>query len=315
MTPDAVLTPETLQAICTAHGLGTIERLTQPEQGNINRCLIVNDAYVLRFDVLDWGGQNRYVGEKWACDLLRETDVPVPQVLALDTSKRLVPYDYLIMTKMPGQPISTSAAALTPEQRQAIGYAAGQYLATMHSHTFDQFGLLYHLVAGTPNPDWAAYVADHYRYYRGQVQALSILSDEVFARLDALLLRMKPLFDAVRQGVLIHGDYHFLNLLQQDGKLSAVLDFDWASSGDPSWDFRIDDAIEEELPGSRDAFYAGYTSRRPLPDGHWERVAFYRIGLYLDLLEMAAHDPDEIALITAQLLHELDWLEARLPSP
>lgn len=312
MTPDAVLTPEALQAICTAHGLGNIERLTQPEQGNINRCLIVNDAYVLRFDVLDWGGQNRYAGEKWACDLLRDTDVPVPRVLALDTSKRLVPYDTLIMTKMPGEPVSTSAATLTPGQRHAIGYSAGQCLATMHSHTFDQFGLLYHLVAGTPNPDWAAYVADHYRYYRGQVQALGILPAEVFARLDALIMRMQPLFDSVRQGVLIHGDYHFLNLLQQDGRLSAVLDFDWASSGDPSWDFRIDHEIEAEVPGSRDAFYAGYTSRRPLPDGHWERVAFYRIGLYLDFLEMSAYDPNEIAEHTAQLLHEVEWLEARV---
>ena len=58
------LSPETLQAICTAHGLGKIESLVQPVQGNINRCLLVNDAYVLRFDVLDWGGANRYIGEK-----------------------------------------------------------------------------------------------------------------------------------------------------------------------------------------------------------------------------------------------------------
>src|SRR5215211_6653833 len=157
MTPDAHLSPEILQAICFAHGLGKIERLVQPVQGNINRCLIVNDAYVLRFDVLDWGGANRYTGEKWAYDLLRESDVPVPQVLALDTSKRLAPYDYVILTKMLGQPISTSNAELSPESRYAIGYAAGQYLATMHSHSFAQFGLLYHLVAGTPSPNWAAY--------------------------------------------------------------------------------------------------------------------------------------------------------------
>ena len=110
---------------------------------------------------------------------------------------------------------------------------------------------------------------------------------------------------------LIHGDYHFLNLLQQDGRLSAVLDFDFASSGDPSWDFRIDWQIESEVPGSRAAFYAGYTSRRPLPDRHWERVAFYRIGLYLDFLEGRA-GRNEIARIMPLLLHEMDWLEARL---
>ena len=58
--------------------------------------------------------------------------------------------------------------------------------------------------------------------------------------------------------------------------------------------------------------YAGYTSRRPLPSGHWERVSLYRIGLYLDYLEAAAQDKSEIAQIMAQLLHEMDWLEKRV---
>jgi aminoglycoside phosphotransferase (APT) family kinase protein len=306
------LSPEALQAICTVHGLGKIERLVEPAQGNINRCLLVNDAYVLRFDVLDWGGANRYAGEKWAYEILGATDVPVSRVLALDITKSLVPYDYLILTKMPGQTISTSTADLPLADRYAIGYSAGQHLATIHSHTFDQFGLFYNILAGTPQPDWPAYVADHYRYYRGQVQALGILSAGVLERIDALMARMQPLFAAVQQGVFIHGDYHFLNMLQHDGSLSAVLDFDWASSGDPSWDFRIDDSIESEVPGSREAFYAGYTSRRALPDGHWERVSFYRIGLYLDFLEGAAQDENEIALLMPLLLHEMDWLEAHL---
>jgi aminoglycoside phosphotransferase (APT) family kinase protein len=306
------ITPEIVQIICTAHGLGKVESLVQPAQGNINHCLLVNDAYVLRFDVLDWGGANRYAGEKWAYELLSESDVPVSRVLALDTSKRLVPYDYLILTKMPGQTISTSTADLPFASRYAIGYSAGQYLATMHSNVFPQFGLLHNILAGTPQPDWTAYVAEHFRYYQGQVQALGILSADVLGRIDALMARMQPLLSAVQQGVFIHGDYHFLNMLQQDGRLSAVLDFDWASSGDSSWDFRIDNSIESEVPGSREAFYAGYTSRRALPDGHWERVSFYRIGLYLDLLEMAAEDENEIALLMPLLMHEMDWLEAHL---
>ena len=103
MTPP--LSPEILQAICTAHGLGKIDRLVQPAQGNINLCLLINDAYVLRFDVLDWGGANRYAGEKWAYEMLSGSDVPVSRVLALDTTRHLSPYDYLILTKMPGETV------------------------------------------------------------------------------------------------------------------------------------------------------------------------------------------------------------------
>ena len=73
MTRDP-LSPEVLQAIWKAHGLGKIEHLVQPSQGNINRCWIANDAQVIRFDVLDWGGINRYAGEKWAYETLRGSE-------------------------------------------------------------------------------------------------------------------------------------------------------------------------------------------------------------------------------------------------
>src|SRR5687768_4390542 len=193
------LSPEMLQAICTAHGLGKIESLVQPSQGNINRCFVVNDAYVLRFDVLDWGGANRYIGEKWAYELLGATDVPVSRVVALDTSKSLAPYDVIILTKMPGQSISPSAADLPHASRYAIGYSAGQHLATIHSNVFDQFGLLYNIIAGTPQPDWPAYVADFFRYYQGQVKALGVVSDDILSRIDTLLIRMQPLLAEVQQ--------------------------------------------------------------------------------------------------------------------
>ena len=104
------LSPEVLQAIWHAHGLGKIEQLVQPQEGAVNRCWIVNDAHVIRFDVIEWGGINRYAGEKRAYDTLRGSDVPVPQVLALDASKRLAPYDYLIMTKLPGKTVTESMA-------------------------------------------------------------------------------------------------------------------------------------------------------------------------------------------------------------
>lgn len=312
MTAD-LLTPERLQAICNAHGLGPIEHLSQPSQGNINRCWIVNGAHVIRFDVLDWGGMNRYAGEKWAYDLLRFHDIPLPRVLALDASGRHVPFHYLIMTCMPGETVSRSLTRLSAARQQHIAFEAGAYLATMHRHTFHQFGLLYEIAAGVPKRDWVAYIADFYADYCGQVRALGLLPEAVLARIQTVQERLRPLFDAVRTGHFVHGDYHFSNLLQQDGRISGVVDFDWAMSGDPSWDFRIDDQLEDAAPGSREAFYAGYTSRGRLPDQHFERVAFYRIGLYLDYLAtFAPDDPGEIDRTLPRLLRELDWLENRL---
>lgn len=304
----------TLQAIWNAHGLGQIHTITQPARGMVNRCFLVDDAYVIRFDVLDdddWPGMVRYAGEKWAYDTLRGSDLPVPQVVALDSSKSLAPNDYLIITRLPGQTVSETRRDLTPQTLDHIGYVAGQHLATIHNHQFDGFGYLFKLAGGAGNPDWAAFVGDFYADYGGQVRRGGWLPEAVLDRIDAVRLKMQPLFALVRQGHFVHGDYHFANMLGQDGNLTGLLDFEWAISGDPAWDFRIDDQLAEYAPGVRAAFYAGYTSLRPLTDHHAERVAFYKLGLYLDYLTFL---PDEREDTVRELMTELEWLEANLPT-
>ncbi len=308
------LTLDTLQSIWDFHDMGHIEQLVQPSGGAVNRLWIVNDAYVIRFDVIEWqGGISRYTGEKWAYEMLSSTDVPVPQVIALDTRKTLAPYDYLIMTKLPGKTISASLPDLTMEAQHGLAYAAGQHLAALHSYELDQFGLLFEIFAGTNSPDWTAFVNNFYEDYGQQCVTMGVVSADIWARIQAVMVKMQPLFASVQRGRLVHGDYHLSNLLQQDGRLTGILDFEWATSGDASWDFRIDDQLEGNSPGSREAFYAGYISRRPLPEQHRERVSFYRIGLYLDYLAtFSPLDENEAATTLPVLIHELNWLEMQL---
>ncbi|MEP7288069.1 MAG: phosphotransferase [Chloroflexota bacterium] len=307
------LSPEILQAIWNVYGLGKIKQLIQPSRGMVNRCWIINDTHVIRFDVLEWGGINRYTGEKWAYDTLYGSTVPVPQAVALDASKALAPYDYLILTKLPGKTVIESIAELTAEAQHKIAYTAGEYLAILHSHACDSFGLLFEIAAGIHKPNWAAYVVDFYADYGRQAQDMGVLPDGVLAQIQVLMEKMQPLFATVQQGYFVHGDYHFSNLLQQDGQITGVIDFEWALSGDLAWDFRIDDQLEAASLGSKKAFYDGYTNRRMLPDHHWERVAFYRIGLYLDYLAtFSPQDDGEIDRTLPLLLNELKWLEAHL---
>ncbi|MEO8609989.1 MAG: aminoglycoside phosphotransferase family protein [Chloroflexota bacterium] len=309
------ITPEIVQAIWDKHNLGKIETIERPSRGIVNHTSIVNDAYVIRFDVLedyDWPGISRYASEKWAYETLRGSDVPVPDVIAYDASKTLAPYDYLILSKLPGKTVHDSLVDLTAKAQHTIAYRAGEYLATIHSYAYpsDGFGLLFNVAAGVRMADWAAYVAYFFQDYIGQVRKLGLLPEAIFVRIEAVRAKMGSLLALVQQGQLVHGDYHFSNMLQQNGEISGVIDFEWAQSGDPSWDFRIDDDLETSSPGSSDAFYAGYISRRALPDHHAERVALYRVGLYLDYLTF--EDDSEHDLTRGLLLKELVWLEARL---
>jgi aminoglycoside phosphotransferase (APT) family kinase protein len=310
------ITPATLQALWNAHGLGQIQTISQPSRGVVNRCFIINESHVIRFDVLDdWGGINRYAGEKWAYATLRDSPIPVPEVVALDSSKSLAPYDYLILTKVPGRAVIDSWPDLSPEERSHIAYTAGVYLATIHGYQFDGFNLLFELAAGKSEANWAGYIADFYDTYGGNARDNGALPAETLERMERVIHRMQPLLATVARGTFVHGDYHFENVLQADGVITGVIDFEWALCGDPAWDFRIDEQLEETCPGSRDAFYAGYTSRHPLTDHHAERVAFYKLLMYLDYLVNCQYEGNqsEYDITLHRLMKQLDWLENHLP--
>lgn len=303
-----------LQTIWSAHGLGKIEQWVKPKQGNVNLCLIVNDKHVIRFDLLDdWGGINRFAGEQRAYETLVETNLPVPKVLVLDNSKQLAPHDYLIMTKLEGKTITESDADLDTDSKLKIAFSAGEHLATIHSFSLDNYGLLFEIAAAINKPRWVDYVTDFCQGYGKEALDFGTISPELLNRVYAVMEKMQPLLNTVNQGRFVHGDYNISNILQNNGQITGIIDFEWALSGDPSWDFRIDNQFEVEIEGGKGAFYAGYTQHRELPDSHWQRVSFYRIGLYLDYLAtFAPNDPEELSEATAAMLEELDWLEPQL---
>jgi aminoglycoside phosphotransferase (APT) family kinase protein len=109
-----------------------------------------------------------------------------------------------------------------------------------------------------------------------------VLTSSDYDRLLAVFAAHKPLFDQVTVPHLVHWDYHFENILQQDGHISGILDFEWALCGDPTLDLRQERQWEETCPGSRDFVYAGYTAHRALAPDHALRVKLYTMLQNLD---------------------------------
>ncbi len=107
---------ERLQCIWEAYGLGSIQTITRLATGSINYCLIVNNAYVIPFDITG-KIESRFQSEALAYHYLRDSGVPVPQVVALDQSKELVPYEYLITTRLYGTPVIDGWSSLSARER------------------------------------------------------------------------------------------------------------------------------------------------------------------------------------------------------
>lgn len=310
---DEFLTLLTIQQIWDAHHLGQVENIAKPKRGWANKVLFVNESHVIRFDVVDSQGPSRWESERIAYDLLRADGIPVPTIVTLDTSKTIVPYYYLIVNRLPGTPVIDSWLTLDDQQRQRVAHRAGEILATIHDHTFPRFGNLWDLATGG-HPTWAGHIHAYYQEYYELALAHNALTPAWLARLAKIVEKFQPLLDTVTRAAFVHWDYHFENILQQDGEVTGILDFEWAIAGDPSWDFKQDVQWAETCPGSNAPLYAGYQTRRRLPEYHEVRATFYSLLSYLDAVGLAKanqvqHEYDQAM---PYFLRQLTWLEANL---
>lgn len=300
MSVSADISDALLQRIWDKHLLGEIRAIATPERGVINACRIVNDAYVIRFDTLDYADLIRYKGERIAYELLRGSGVPVPDVIALDSTKTLAPYCYLILTKLDGTPIIDAWHELSLEERGRVARAAGKCLALIHECRFDGFGVVKTAKMGNL-PRWYDYVRETLDGDTEEAIALGLIDKGMAEKLKVILTAHRSVLEIGTRGRLVHGDYQFENLLQRDADLTGVIDFEWMRSGDPAWDFRLEDLWEDTCPGSRTLVYEGYANCRMLTEDHNLRVQLYKMLLYLnDLLFYGDDQPDPVAYRRSQ---------------
>jgi aminoglycoside phosphotransferase (APT) family kinase protein len=297
-----------LEHIWAAHGLGSVHSSDWAGVGVNNPAFVINNTHVIRFDGLINEGLSRFHGEQSAYDHLRQVGIPCPQVIAIDDSKSLVPYDYMIMTKAEGAPLLDSWPSLTPDQQRDVAFEAGYLLARMHTVRLPQFGRLY----GTERvfDSWYAHIRDVFERYGQEALDAQLLPQALYDRIHAILVAHRSIFESVRQPHLVHWDYHLGNLLQREGKITAVLDLEWALGGDPTHDFNRRSEWEEQCPGSMAWVYDGYTSLMPLHRSHETRVALYEMLWFLDCA-LDAPNVTEANMMLMRMVDRLDWLEEK----
>src|SRR5437660_10868338 len=98
------ISSEQIAAIWQAYELGAVQTLAVPRRGCSSACFLVNENRVVRFQVTELP-QHKFRTEKIAYDLLRAGPLPVPEVLVLDESRTLLPYAFLITTRLPGETV------------------------------------------------------------------------------------------------------------------------------------------------------------------------------------------------------------------
>lgn len=279
---------EAIAALLERHNLGSLHSIAQLEGGTVSQMLRVNNDLVLRLNGPD-PQLPRLAWERHIYDRLRSADVPVPDVVALDTKRDLLPFDALLMRYVDGVNGAAVWASLDAEAKTRVSEELGRICAASHMLRWPVYGRLVGVAADeTRSERWADVITRKVVDVCRRVADRDLLPPPVLDALVTMFNDGDSLYAGASSPTLVHTDLWLGNvLLRQDHghwMIAAVVDWEWAMVADDAWEFATMWRDTEPWPLA-EAFMQGYRERRPLPPDWRVRQRLYRL---LDTLERVA---------------------------
>lgn len=269
------------------HSCNSIQSVEPLHTGVTNRTSLVklrdDTRYILR--EYEWpyatdDDLHRVEKELYLHDLLRKHGVPVPAIVAHhdDESGRAV-----LMEFKPGQLLGNVVGTLTDEQQDQAWRAVGAAFRKVHSIQLPDHCA--GLIVGERIQPFDEGTWGDFHYHQAVRHAESLLKRKPELRFDLasmkrVLKQAVPLLNE-RPSILLHNDPHPWNVLvhKVDGqwRCSAWLDWEYAWSGDPTWDLaRLEIFRLKPIGPTPAAFYEGYGNAPKDPE--W---TIYELSIYL----------------------------------
>jgi fructosamine-3-kinase len=213
------------------------------------------------------------------------TTIPMPEILAVNSSYQTWPWRYLIKTYIPGQEWAVVRHQMDKEDLSHAYRQIGDAVAQLHTIQFSGFGEL-----GNDGR-----VLNDGQFLEALVKRaqLSIQSAQLQDLFFSVLNNHSPLFSDIHQACLCHEDLHQHNILfhHRQGKwqLATILDFDKAWAGV----HEIDLARMEFWKGmTGEEFWEVYQNIHPIEAGYAERRPIYQL---LWCFEFARSTPEHLS--------------------
>lgn len=209
--------------------------------------------------------------------ILSRTTIPVAQIIAADFSRTHLDRDYLLMTALPGIPLS-DAVSLNAHQREQVFYQVGCYLRQLHQLTaanslgIEHYGYLGIHQPMQPQPTWAEAFRVMWNLLLDDVVASGCYTASDRKLMSDLLEQHIAHFDYSESPRLLHMDIWSQNILVDfSGNVTGLVDFDRALWGDPE----IEEAVLDYCVISKPAFWQGYGIERQKSNSSRIRQQFY----------------------------------------
>lgn len=282
--PSFELSLEKVEWILEQAKLGQLKSIKVIKKGVVNPMYEINNRYIFRIHKRE-PHLLKLEKEAEVYDRIHTSGVhvPVPHILVLDTSKTLIPHNYLLMNKTKGTDLDEVWKRLSQKKRKEISFHLGKTIAELHKIHFRYFG-------GIVQPEkrystWDAYIHEKLQGYIRNHRGYGDIPVHLLAGIERFYKKTRPLLKAVKQPVLLHGDWHRENIKIHHDRISGIFDFEWAFAGHNEFDFKniMPQSKREKL--LQEEILAGYESVHPLPVEFQTRIKLYVMINCLDFLE------------------------------
>lgn len=290
------ITKETISLILREYNYNLkIQSITDIEHGVANPVYIIktqNGEMVLR--VLnpiagDWKPQK----EKIVYDLLKKKNILVPEILKIDISKRIIPYNYIISKKLEGKPLIEVHKNMDGGDKEKIVRQLGKYSGMMHSITFNKFGDVMEqndetIVGGAnelsdlssdinsgPYKNWKEM---HWEILKSRFHYFKNTEFEhLINPIQKYFKDNEHLIDYNITPRLLHLDLNMGNILVKDNTITGILDVEESLVGHNEYDLMRTE-LHFENENLRKVFFEEYVKYVKLDDGYEKRRSFYSLS-------------------------------------
>ena len=282
--PSFELSLEKVEWILEQGKLGQLKSIKVIKKGVVNPMYEINNKYILRIHKRE---PHLIKLEKEAAIYERVAasgvHVPVPQVVVLDTSKTLIPYNYVLMNKIRGTDLDEIWEKLGAKKRKEISFHLGKTIAELHKIRFRHFGGI--LPVEKRYPSWDAYIRHKLADYANNHRSYGDVPKHTLDAIERFYKKNRHLLKKVKQPVLLHGDWHRENIRIQNHHISGIFDFEWALAGHNEFDFKniMPQSKKEKL--LQEEILAGYQTVHQLQPEFFTRIKLYVMLNCLDFLE------------------------------
>ena len=202
--------------------------------------------FILKFNNPRWPKkQQREIESMMKAKL--ETTIPIPEIVAISSPGDS--YMYMIQEKAPGVELRQAIRSnkLSSDEINSIIKTIGSYLGELHKIKFAFFGdfsSVYSEVDRTLNYIWGNRFdnwSDCFTAFCFDI--LHWVDRDSFpnyhSKLEKKILEYVQLIPDTQDACFVHSDFQPSNIIVDNGRVSAIIDFEWSFAGSASFDFHM----------------------------------------------------------------------------